>query len=604
MVETNLGKDSATVEEIDDQSGHDDSQEEDLVSPAVSVVTETGRTRRGASRPTQAGGRRSRRVSRTSDVQQTVRTFVPKAELVCRNNLESNEWEVVLNVPEERGVAKVIHNTKLLLSDGHEYRLSSLRGNLVVTYEDGETDTLSLYDGQPLNFKFRSDWRGNGRYVRTATKGHFVLLVPRTWRRIGDPPVTPESCSDNGFLAHFFAAFGDENPSKPDGFKEYPLSFADSSFVLEGTKVYDDSQRGDLFVGPPPKVIAQPNVAWMRVGEERPSGWRGVNFEPTSQELGSVLGGRQGWLFARAYTEDIQLIDSFEFRYTSKLKQILVNGESHENGGLMTPEATGHKAAKLWFMGEDDNILLPTPSTIDSSVTIGPNNVVTVPQDPEADVTSWLIRSDFGIVEIGVRLPRVRWRIVGPDNQCGEWLDKPISFTREEFRDGSQQVIEVRFPASIRNIRAGFAGDQLLPYQLRIHTDGWNYLDLPMTDFVDHEEIDNEEAGDVDLVIDYNQNSIVLLRVLALRKSPISVEDHLNDVPEAPPLPSGLYQALNESIKPPSGNKGFSLNELRRVGLKSYRARALRIPVDRRRRSSHRINQEILEELQKYAKCS
>ena len=85
-----------------------------------------------------------------------------------------------------------------------ECRLSSFAGSLSIALEDGERREFTLFDDTPMMFKSRNNWDGDGRKVRAITSGFYVVIAPKEWKRTGHVPVEPEGCTDPGFLAHFF----------------------------------------------------------------------------------------------------------------------------------------------------------------------------------------------------------------------------------------------------------------------------------------------------------------------------------------------------------------------------------------------------------------
>ena len=282
--------------------------------------------------------------------------FTPRPELICRQDHGSWQWEVVLSADDECHIAEVRHNDgKPMGMLNGECRLSSLAGSLFVALEGGERRELKLFDDTPIVFKSRNNWEGDGRKVRTITSGFFVVIAPKEWKRTGHVPVEPQGCTDPGFLAHFFRARG-ESARDVGGFEECEVALTESGFELTGDRVFDDSEDGELFVGAVPKLNPLSGVVWARVGEESKGGWPGENFKPSERRLADVLHSRQGRFFVRVYDDDAKLLDSGEFRYLRDLREIRVNGEPYSANTLLVPTLTGHSLTELQFVGADGTI--------------------------------------------------------------------------------------------------------------------------------------------------------------------------------------------------------------------------------------------------------
>ena len=157
--------------------------------------------------PRRIGGRRNGPTQSPSPVDDDARdkpTFTPRPELICRKSLGSWQWEVVLSADDECNIVEVRRDGDPLSAVNGEYSLSSLAGSLSIDYEDRESDQLLLFDGTPLIFKMPNGWKDEGRKVGGITRGHFIVMAPREWKRAGSAPVESEKCTDANFIAHFF----------------------------------------------------------------------------------------------------------------------------------------------------------------------------------------------------------------------------------------------------------------------------------------------------------------------------------------------------------------------------------------------------------------
>ena len=85
-----------------------------------------------------------------------------------------------------------------------ECRLSSYAGSLSIAHEDGEYRELKLFDGTPMVFKLSGNWKGDGRKVERISNGHFIVVVPKEWRRTGLARVEPGGMHGHGFHGALF----------------------------------------------------------------------------------------------------------------------------------------------------------------------------------------------------------------------------------------------------------------------------------------------------------------------------------------------------------------------------------------------------------------
>lgn len=624
--------------------------------------------------PRKIGARRNRSVPPIDSTQSDKkRTFTPRPELICSKAPGSWQWEVVLYVPTECNIADVRHAGTSLLAEHGKYRLPSYSGSLVVRYKDESEDVLSLYNGKPLIFKMRNNWSGQGRRIDGITRGYFIIIAPSEWTRTGDVPVESTECTDTKFRAHYFTSTHGDTTHSEGGFEECEITLTKSGFRLTGSRVFDDSEEGELFVGSPPNLEPASGVIWARVGEEREDGW-GKNFKPADQSLGNVMNGIQGRFFLRVYDDESKLVDSGQFRYCEVLKSVLLNDTPHSPSRLMVPSFNGYSSAKLRFVGKNGTTIRPKLTHQNSLVTVESDGVVTIVPNPRADEVTCSLENEGYSVDIMVKLPRVWWRLDRDNddsNDLNVWHDTPLIMTREEFFDYAKlgAKILLRLPSRVRSIRVGFEDELDRKYSREKIFDG---TILPLEHFVDYSEIDDWLNDDTNFNFNCEESIVSLIQVTAdpvprivsftAMPSTITSGDivtlrwhtenslpagaaispgvgtveasgsidvsptektfftlslkvpSMEDIDETvtvnirsqPKLASLLPQRLEKQafyvrVKRPGGNwrrgKGFSLREIRGAGLSVTDAGVLRIPLDKRRRSVHQTNINLLNEV-------
>ena len=395
-------------------------------------------------------------------------------------------------------------------------RISSFKGNLSIVFEGNEPDELSLFNDQPLIFKLRNDWIGAGRKVSGITKGHFVVIAPNHWERMGHVPVEPEGCVDTGFRAHYFFRDGKESDEEVGGFRECADLLGTSRVELTGEHVHDDSESGELFVSAVPNLKSFTDLVWARVGEEREGGWKGENFKLAEQCLADVLHGRQGRFFIRVYGKDSKLLDSEEFRYSADLREIRVNGEPYSEDALLVPSPTGHPPTEVQFVGVDGGTVHPLLTGDGIHAVVQSGGILIVAPHPQGDDVFCALGSDTGRVDIVIKLPRIWWRIERDGSETGAWRDTPLAMTRQEFQEYTDAgvALRVRLPKRIRSAGVGFGADMDRRYSSQ-HTEDNTTCAIPLTDFIDYSQIDQRLNKDVSLNVECGGATLNLIRVSA-----------------------------------------------------------------------------------------
>ena len=467
------------------------------------------------SAPRRIGGRRngpSQSPSPVKDMARDKPKFIPPPELICRQ--VSGSWQAVLYADDECNITEVCDGGKSLEMVKGECPLSSLSGHLSIKYADRDTEEFSLFDNTPLIFKLRNNWKGDGRKVGGITSGHFIIIVPREWRRIGPlPPVEPEECADTDFIAHYFCARKGETAGDIGRFEGYDLPLTASGFELIGKRVFDDSEDSELFVGVPPKLSFAPGIVWAMTGEEGKAGWR-ERFRPAIQPLEGVLNDRQGRFFVRVYRSgETHQYDNGEFRYFSGLQEIRVNDEPYTATSVILPSSRGHSETKLRFVRSDGDLLYPKLRTKETHATVQPEGTVLVKPHPNGDHLSCKLVSDEGSVDIVLNLPRIWWRLEQDNGSPVEWCDKPLEITRQDFRNFANvdAAIRLRMPPRIASVKVGF--DEELDRVYRRNEEGAP-IKIFLTDFLDYSQIGQGLYEDTSLNVQCGNVPLSLIRVV------------------------------------------------------------------------------------------
>ena len=538
-----------------------------------------------------------------------------------------------------------------------ECRLSSFGGHLTIVFENDEQDEFALFDEKPLIFKLRNDGAGDGRKVGGITNGHFVVIAPNEWERIGLVPVEPEGCTDTSFTAHHFFRDGSESAENTGGFRECEVALTTSSFELTGERVFDDSEVGELFVGAVPSLKSFSDIAWVRVGEEAKNGWKGENFNPDEQTLAEVVDDRQGRFFVRVY-DDARLLDSGEFRYLRNLKEIRVNGEPYTKHTILVPASTGHHPTKVRFIGFDSaTVRAILPLELSHAEARG-DDLVVKPHPSEDDI-SCVLGSNTDRVDVVLNLPRIWWRMERDGSESDEWRDTPLAMTRQEFRKNAHAnaTMRLRLPRRIKSVRAGLDDElERVYHRERGEADG----SIPLVDFVDYSQFEWRLYEDASFNVECGGATLTLIHISAnpaptiiffthepetvgagehatLRwktrnaaADGVVIDPEIGAVEssgslEVAPFKTRTYtlrltasgmddvtKTVTVTVRPArlaarkpiahvrravggwKHGKGFSYGEIRAAGLTVADATRHSMPIDKRRRSTHRTNIETI----------
>lgn len=491
-----------TTPPSNDERDEPDSVSDDNTSAGKAQETESG--------PRQIAGRRDRQPQKQGLERRKPPSSHP--ELICRKDPASAKWEVILSSDEEQPITAVHHEGAPLRLADQRCRVPSLTGRLTVSYQDRNKCDIPLFDNEnPLIFKMRKNWDGEGRRISRVTSGHFIFIAPDKWERTGHVPVESDSCMDAGFRAHYFHRDKTARDEGNGGFREWcpPVS---SGIDLDGQSVFDDSDEGALFVGDGPSLKPLPDMIWARVGEEAENGWRGKNFRPDEEPLAEVLNGREGRFFLRVYTAPMRMLDSTTFRYLRNLKQALVNGVPYTQDMALTPTSTGHPSAEIRFISPDGATIFPVlPDK--APQTTAQSGAIKVPPRPKADRVECTVGSDASGVNIVLDLPRIWWRMENGSTDPGKWRDTPLIMTRQEFRkrarsNARMSLLSMRF----REVHAGFDDELERSYHRTMKEDR---IAIPLDHFVDYEQIDRRLNDDIHFNVQWAGKIVPLIQVAA-----------------------------------------------------------------------------------------
>ncbi len=220
--------------------------DDECVEPEDVVVVDNGaqKPRRPRRRkPAARGGARRvlKRNAENRNAQSKSRgARITRARIVCHKR--TGRWEIaVIPAP---GVVVRGESERHSAGMRGEFAPTKFRSVVLIEYEvGGQVERIPLCLDEPMVFRLNADWQGTGRKVGGVGTGHFIVIAPAGWMRLGDVPVEPEPCVDSEFRAHYyFNSRGDGLPV--EGFDERGVS--SSVIMLYGDRAL---RRGAWWCG-------------------------------------------------------------------------------------------------------------------------------------------------------------------------------------------------------------------------------------------------------------------------------------------------------------------------------------------------------------------
>ncbi len=459
-----------------------------------------GRSRSSSSDPNRSRGRTKRHRSL-------------KPEIICYK--QECQWIIAVEVPEElseKSDFRILQNGIVLSKDERKefcWPLAQISGELEAFWNSNETEqktkTQIGHDGYLLFKLIGSDLK-NGRLVESVSSGAYLVIVPDTWERdvtlSGFPPVTPEPVIFEGYTAHFFyiqksgeskIAFTTPDLGPKVIASKVPI------FELIGNHIEDASDNiGPLFIQYPPLIKTLDTSAWENVktiivGEEGTGRkkWRKEYIpnpgQSTQNLLTNLIERKSGWYFLRFYDSNDDLIDSYDFRFISDLKEIILPDPQP------LPSKDGYREVNVQFIHEAGcTIRLKESINIEH---LSEKTIATVPPDPSCDRLRFLVRSKNGHpVEIAILIERIWWSVADEYSQPSEWHDHPIMLSNKDFKATSNKALWLRLPKCrwIDKVLVGFERANARPYGVKVTE---NTIAIPLRDYCDYKELDDRSQS-------------------------------------------------------------------------------------------------------------
>ncbi len=514
--------------------------------------------------------------------------FVPPPHLICHDT--GDQWEILLSIPEESNVFRVLQQNEVLPITNSNCRLGNFSDPLTLIKPGDEKEVLIIAKpNRPLIFKTSSDWTGGGRQVKYITQGHFIVIAPSQWTCQTEVSIEPEECLDPNYSAHFIYSSNQTNSDQPV-FDNCEELYKAEILRLIGPTISDASQKGNLYVKQPPELMVSNDITWVRVGLEGKTATWGENYEPHKESLAKVLDGREGYFFIRVYDLEGRLVDSDHFRYFSNLKEIRMNGTTYSPDQYILPtESDGHTPTIIELISNDGEHL-HLRNKEDQKVKSKGGTITLEPNQHTNDLVTWNLMSTAGEeAEIVMAIPRVWWRLGQQEDETGLWYDTPMQITKEEFREYAKSDTRLFLrPTTIGAVQCGF--NHLYDQKLSTR-DG-----LPLSSFMDYRELQRPLSQVMAFGVSLNEGkTVTLINIMA------DLTPEQNQVPYAYVKRGYAYVKTAKGYPRKDDDlrqgKGFSDKELISAGLSPMDQ--VDLAYDKRRRTSHQFNVDKIKDWRK-----
>jgi hypothetical protein len=503
-----------------EQEGNEETTEDSETETVEPVADEPPLTkdRRKLSPENRGGARRGKRTKEVQEGRTEKTQRLRKPEVVCWQR--SRKWFLGIELPDEYGdtsQVKVTQGNDALTTEGNSrWPISTFFGSVSIqsTLASERFDVPIAEQDKPyLLFKLSGQNLRNGRRIRYATSGTYLVVVADNWIRneqlSGGAQVPPERCHLDGLQAHFFhldsaddgriAFLTPENETI-----EIPNRI--SQFELVGLRIEDASdEMGPLFGLSPPSIRSTDAAGWNNVqtiviGEEgeRRSGWR-TSFKPDvetgSIELTPYLSDKEGgWFFVRIYdAAEGPPIESPDFRFFKSLQAINVG----QHNAL--PMETGHKpvAVSIEWNNHGQGELFPYREKSLPINVSGTTTRVEIPPTPDFDKTEWILVSPAkSRVRICLLVERVWWTVCtrNSSSETLKWYDKAIPLSRHHCTATSDYQLRIRFPKNrwAKEVRVGFQQDRARTYRVEVTQ---QIVDIPLNHFEGASQLEDFSKG-------------------------------------------------------------------------------------------------------------
>jgi hypothetical protein len=496
--------------QIDSTGNERQNQFDEIDQPKIGDISKPQRKRDPENR---GGAHRGKRENDSNEPEviseKTIRSSNP--ELVCWQ--QSRKWFLGVEISDNnlnRFEPTVIQASTKLNKSSDRWVLSNIESKVEISSQSISNIEIPVVEESNtyLLFKLSGQNLTQGRRVRYATSGTFLVVVPVGWKRneelSGIPKIPPEPCHLGGYQAHYF-----DLDSKSDEHivfitlegKQVEIFCQRSQFEIIGSLIKDDNEiMGPLFGTSYPQLSCREKAVWQNIsvivlGEEgvKGSGWRtsfAPNREVLDQNLDSFLNNRLGgWYFVRIYNTSENLVESLDFRFALALENV---GIDHHD---VLPGNLGHKPVNITFF-YNNHSLNKLECQSDSELPLlskGKETTVEIPPKPADDKTNWIFWFNKNSnVEVSLLVERIWWCVCIQETNSQNilWSDKPVVLSPLHLAATSKHLLKIRLPRCrwTKEVQIGFEKRKARIYQVEVTK---KEVEIPLNHLVDVSELED-----------------------------------------------------------------------------------------------------------------
>lgn len=351
---------------------------------------------------------------------------------------------------------------------------------------------VELQPHEILIFKLHGEKGAQGRRVRFASQGKYVMVCPKSYEIEG--LASRESCSISGYAAYVFECADNSRPPVvvlPTG--ERRALETRQAYRFDGSVFRSDSDPRPLYLGMAPRLVApEPfgpgtTVVVGTEGRDTRRQWRcKLYVAPGTTELAlenALEKTNGGWFFARVYEDDDVLLDSLDFLFLRPVKSVKVSPHP------VFPGPEGHSSVRA-VITHDDSAKIVTEQDLLVTRKDG-LTIVNLPPDPERDEVRLWVEVDgkrYRDAAIAITSDRAWFGLGECNRKPDSWLDRPFELSREDFKPTKTTSIWVKLPRRLVGtpLTAGFDDKRAKKYAASSRS---RLFTIPLRDFYDQPEL-------------------------------------------------------------------------------------------------------------------
>lgn len=517
-----------------------------------------------------------------------------KPKVICRFNREKSHWEVAIADSADFTIKYVNLNNQRYDVENGLFVLPSISRNILVESHNGTVNNIDMTSGGPLLFKSNKCFSGHGKMAKNISIGYYIIFSHDNVDLPGRCFCDPEGSLYPDLKVHFRHCNTDLSQQEYLDYNSVGISANASWMMLSGTCVHDDLEKGDLYVGNPPKLECSSDIDQVLVGYEDKKSWREL-FDPNQDMLSSIIGTREGWFFLRGYCNGERVV-SEQFRLLCKLEKIKIDGEVYAENTMILPGSEGYNDTVIDLCGVAAYRVDSYPIAEENRGYKNERGTVLVPRDFKADTVDISVKTESGSVKVLILMPRLWWRIESQRSDSSTWIDTPVTMTQSEYMGYAMSNAKLCILSrKSKAVLLGFNTSKPEEYGRNIADE---VIEVPMIEFNDYDEVRKYIEKEVYLSATVLNKTYKIIEIRPEQSNQMKSSSDARLVQ----MNTMNVNVVQDTIISRNCNswykgRGYSTSELAASGWTAQLAKKHRIRIDKRRRSCHAVNLIKLKEI-------